>query len=195
MSPALLLQQVYSQLEADPNCQADRKKHGSSRFVFGRGQATSRLVLVGEAPGANEARQGQPFVGAAGRLLNQALVAAGLADQPIYLTNVLKFRPQNNQTPSSSEIEHSRPYLLAELEALKPLAVGCLGKIASSCFWSKPALKEIAGQSKIVNLKRRQTTVVACYHPAAGIYQPKLKESLVANLKVLVNIFKNGQKR
>jgi DNA polymerase len=145
--------------------------------VFGAGPATARLVMIGEAPGEYEDREGVPFVGPAGRLLDRALAAVGLDRSEVYLTNVVKHRPwvaagtrKKNRAPKTSEIKACRPWLAAELELVRPQIVVCLGA---------PAAKEILGKDFRLTQQRGEwfstptiPHVLATLHPAYVLIQP-----------------------
>ncbi len=145
---------------------------GDSRLVFGSGNPRSGVVLVGEAPGADEEKQGKPFVGRAGRLLDEALAQAGLDRASIWITNVVKVRPsepgakggRRNRPPTQGERRAFRPWLIRELEILEPHAVVCLGATAASALLGRPV--------KIGTERGRWlegpagTRVLTTYHPA-----------------------------
>ena len=149
----------------------------NTQTVFGSGHAGARIVLIGEAPGEHEDRQGEPFVGPAGRLLNQALERAGLARAALYLTNVVKHRPwlaqgnrRKNRPPRAGEVKACRPWLQAELALLQPSIAFCLGA---------PAAREILGKEFKLTAQRGQWLstpaiphVLATLHPAYVLIQP-----------------------
>jgi uracil-DNA glycosylase family protein len=148
-----------------------------TQTVFGVGPLTARLMMIGEAPGEQEDRQGVPFVGAAGRLLDRGLAAMGLNRSEIYITNVVKHRPwvpagtrKKNRAPKASEIKACRPWLAAELELIRPQIVVCLGALAA---------KEILGKDFRLTQQRGQwfstptiPHVLATLHPAYVLIQP-----------------------
>jgi uracil-DNA glycosylase len=145
--------------------------------VFGAGPPTARIMMIGEAPGEYEDREGVPFVGPAGRLLDRALASIGLDHSEVYITNVVKHRPwvaagtrKKNRAPKTSEIKACRPWLAAELELLRPAIVVCLGA---------PAAKEILGKDFRLTQQRGEwfstptiPNVLATLHPAYVLIQP-----------------------
>src|SRR3954465_9281084 len=127
--------------EAAADCRACPLWESATQTVFGEGRSSARLMLVGEQPGDREDREGEPFVGPAGRVLDEALQSAGIARQEAYVTNVVKhfkWRPAGkrrlHQTPRANEIEACRPWLEAELAVVKPEALVCLGAIAAKAL-------------------------------------------------------------
>jgi DNA polymerase len=159
------------------NCRACPLWEIGTQTVFGAGPATARLMLIGEAPGESEDREGVPFVGAAGRMLDRALAAAGLDRAELYLSNVVKHRPwvqqgarQKNRAPKTSEIRACRPWLDAELTLLRPDIVVCLGA---------PAAHSILGKDFKLTQQRGEwystptiPHVLATLHPSYVLIQP-----------------------
>ncbi len=163
------LKRLSERIESSVDVKAVR---GESRLVFGNGNPASSVVLVGEAPGADEERQGKPFVGRAGRLLDQALEDAGLERKQVWITNVVKIRPtepgangrRRNRPPSSEERNAFRPFLDEELSIIKPKSVVCLGATAAAA---------VLGRSVKISNERGEWVegpegirVLTTYHPA-----------------------------
>jgi DNA polymerase len=151
--------------------------------VFGSGAADADLILVGEAPGHNEDLQGEPFVGAAGRFLDELLKdILGLARDQIYIANVIKCRPPDNRDPSSAEIETCKPFLLRQIEVIQPVVVGSMGNFAT---------KTLTGRRQgITKLKRKAiracgTFVFPIYHPAAALHRGDLYDEVREDFKAL----------
>jgi DNA polymerase len=139
---------------------------GNSRehIVFGDGNPKARIVFVGEAPGAEEDKQGIPFVGAAGKLLNKLLEDVGLVrERDVYICNVLKCRPPGNREPLPAEVETCSPYLMTQLSVINPAIIVCLGKHAASALLGvDSAMKELRG--RVIPWQNMQ--VLVTYHPA-----------------------------
>lgn len=138
-----------------------------TKVVFGTGSSDAELMFIGEAPGKNEDLQGEPFVGAAGRLLNQLLEEAGIARQRVYIANVIKCRPPGNRDPRPDEIDACKGYLRSQLELVDPTVVVTLGNFAT-----KLLLKTETGITRLrENSYRwwRDKVVVPTYHPAAAL--------------------------
>lgn len=145
---------------------------GDARLVFGSGNPNSRVVLVGEAPGANEERQGKPFVGRAGRLLDEALELAGLDRSELWITNVVKMRPtepgangrRRNRPPTSAERDAFRPWLDHELNILRPRSIVCLGATAAAALLGRPV--KISTERGQWLMGPAGARVLTTYHPA-----------------------------
>lgn len=149
----------------------------ATQLVAGDGNPGARVMLVGEAPGASEDREGRPFVGRAGRLLDEVLAHAGLSRADVYVTNVVKARPPGNRDPRPTEVAHHRPWLLAELELLRPDLIVPLGRHALAHFFPGPRITEVAGTL----LERDGRRVFPLLHPAAALRSPGMRERLFAD--------------
>ena len=142
--------------------------------VLGDGPVPCDLMLVGEAPGAEEQRQGRPFVGASGKLLERALTELGRNRSSVYITNVVKHRPPANRDPYKKEIKACLPYLVEELRAVQPKYVVGVGRIAVEVFASKLKLKAEHGKARRSNFADMTLIFVPWYHPAATFYDASL---------------------
>ena len=150
----------------------------ATHLVPGEGEVGAAVMVVGEAPGAGEDREGRPFVGAAGKLLNQLLEAAGLTRADVYVTNVVKARPPKNRDPKAPEIAHWMPFLVRELELIQPQLIVPLGR---------HALKHFAPEAKIgeVHGTLLDGRLFPLYHPAAAMYNQTLKATLFEDARAL----------
>lgn len=147
---------------------------GSTRknFVFGVGNLKAKLVLIGEAPGADEDEQGEPFVGRAGQLLNKILVAVQLRREDVYICNILKCRPPNNRDPLPDEVDACEPFLKKQLEIINPKLILCLGRIAGQTLLKTNAtLSELRNNVYVYQGIR----VLVTFHPAALLRNPNWK--------------------
>ncbi len=143
------------------------------KFVFGVGNPDADIVFVGEAPGADEDAQGEPFVGRAGQLLNKILEAIHFKREEVYICNILKCRPPNNRDPQPEEVDACEPYLWKQLEILKPKLIVCLGRIAAQTLLrTNDSLGNLRG--KVHNYRGIKLTVT--YHPAALLRNPNWKK-------------------
>jgi DNA polymerase len=138
-------------------------------------------MLVGEAPGAREDETGRPFVGAAGRLLDDLLAEAGLERADVFITNVVKARPPGNRDPKADEVAHHRPWLDAQLDAIRPKLLVPLGRHALARF--APDVKISAAHGQVI--ARDGLTLFPMYHPAAALRNPRLRETLEADARAL----------
>ncbi len=153
----------------------------ATHLVPGEGSATAPVVIVGEAPGASEDKQGRPFVGRAGKLLDQLLEAAGLDREAVFITNVLKARPPGNRDPRADEVAHHRPWLEAQLEVIEPRLLVPLGRHALARFAPDAKISEAHGSV----LARDGRTLFPMFHPAAALHNQGLRETLFADARAL----------
>src|SRR4051794_18776699 len=149
----------------------------ASRMVPGEGSPAAAVMLVGEAPGATEDELGRPFVGRAGRLLDEVLVAAGLVRGDVWITNVVKARPPGNRDPRAAEVAHCLPWLQAELALVRPRIVVPLGRHALAHFAPGARLAEAHG----TRVTTGGHTLFPLYHPAAALRSRVLRETLFAD--------------
>jgi uracil-DNA glycosylase family 4 len=153
----------------------------ATNLVPGEGSATAAVVLVGEAPGASEDRSGRPFVGRAGKLLDQLLEEAGMRREDVFITNVVKARPPENRDPRADEVAHHLPWLDAQLQAIGPRLVVPLGRHALKRF--APGVKISEGHGRV--LERDGRTLFPMFHPAAGLRSPDVREKLFADARAM----------
>ena len=153
----------------------------ATNLVPGEGSATADVMLVGEAPGAREDATGRPFVGGAGRLLDQLLADAGLERGDVFITNVVKARPPGNRDPKADEVAHHLPWLEAQLEAIRPKLLVPLGRHALKRFAPDTTITEAHG--RVVEHDGRM--LFPMYHPAAALRNPNLRETLHEDARAL----------
>ena len=148
--------------------------------VFGAGNADADLMFVGEAPGANEDKQGLPFVGQAGRLLDTLLGEIGLTRGDVFVANVLKCRPPGNRDPLPQEIDNCQDYLFRQLELIEPKVICTLGNFSTKLLRADPAtgITRLHGREEIRRIGPRRVRLYPIYHPAAALYTPKMLEIL-----------------
>jgi DNA polymerase len=147
--------------------------------VFGAGNADAELMFVGEAPGANEDLQGLPFVGAAGKLLEQLLGEIGLSRSEVFIANVLKCRPPGNRDPQPGEIANCRPYLERQIELIAPRVICTLGNFATKLLRGDPAgITRVHGRPEVQTVGPHTFRLYPLFHPAAALYTPSTLETL-----------------
>jgi DNA polymerase len=147
--------------------------------VFGAGNADADLMFIGEAPGANEDRRGLPFVGQAGKLLDQLLSEIGLNRPEVFITNVLMCRPPGNRDPHPVEIENCQAYLMRKLELIQPKVVCTLGNFATKLLRGDGAgITRVHGRDEVRVIGRRAVRIFPIYHPAAALYTPRMLDVL-----------------
>jgi DNA polymerase len=163
-----------------------------TRTVFGVGARDARLLVIGEAPGADEDRQGEPFVGRAGQLLDAMLAAIGLARKEVYIANILKCRPPGNRDPQASEVERCTPYLERQIELIRPRAVLAVGRIAAQhLLQSDQPIGRLRG--KVLDFGTGSTPVVATYHPAYLLRSPLAKAKAWQDLCLVRRLITEAQ--
>ncbi len=162
------------------NCERCALRSGCCQVIFGGGHPRARLMLVGEGPGAEEDRQGIPFVGAAGKLLDKILEAAGLERDRIYITNVVKCRPPRNRLPDSAEVAACLPHLHEQINLIDPPLIVCLGALATrTLIGSKNTLTRLRGEWYEIEGRRYMPT----FHPAALLRDSSKKRPVWEDFK------------
>ena len=159
--------------------------------VVGAGSLSAKIVFVGEAPGYYEDLKGEPFVGKAGKVLDELLESIGLQRNDVYIANVLKCRPPGNRNPTAEEIRACTPYLDAQLEIIQPEIIATLGNFSLSYIFDKFGLpkekiSKMHGKVFTVSTIAGVVKIVPLYHPAVATYNPNMKGALIEDFKVLV---------
>jgi DNA polymerase len=156
----------------------------ATNLVMGDGNLHAKIVFIGEAPGKNEDEQGKPFVGAAGKFLNEMLAQAGMERGDVYITNIVKYRPPNNRDPLPDEKKAFWPYLLRQLEIIDPKVVITLGRHSMEYFLPEAKISQIHGHAvhkpvKYHDGQEGEWLIVPLYHPAAALYNGSLRQTLI----------------
>jgi uracil-DNA glycosylase len=159
----------------------------ATNIVPGEGSETAAVMLIGEAPGASEDEQGRPFVGRAGKLLDELLEEAGLVRADVFITNVVKARPPGNRDPKADEVAHHMPWLEQQLALIRPSVVIPLGRHALAHFAPGRKITEVHGEP-IVERERR---LVPWLHPAAALRNPVLRATLLQDARALPGILES----
>jgi DNA polymerase len=179
-------EQLVSLYKEVSNCTRCPLHETRTKTVFGAGNADAELMFVGEAPGAEEDRQGLPFVGRAGQLLNQLLEEIGLSREEVFIANVLKSRPPGNRDPQPLEIEACQPYLFEQVRLIEPKVVCTLGNFATKLLTGSPVgITKVRGTPQIHELGGRTIFLLPLLHPAAALRTPAMKETLRADLATI----------
>ena len=163
-----------------------KQAHG---LVFGSGNVDAKILFIGEAPGKQEDLQGEPFVGASGKFLNEMLKSINLMRNDVYITNIVKYRPPNNRDPSMAEKAEFLPYLLKQIEIINPRVIVTLGRHSMEQFLPGGKIGEVHGT--LVKLENG-TLLMPLYHPAAALYNGKLRQILLddfVSLKGVISKF------
>jgi uracil-DNA glycosylase len=186
MDAAGRLEEIAARVRVCVRCRLHETR---THAVPGEGPSNAQIVLVGEAPGRTEDEQGRPFVGSAGKVLDNALRAAGLSRDSVFITNVIKCRPPGNRRPRKDEIETCLPYLQAQLEAIRPRIIVTLGETSLRALVpSEGPFAEVRGK----RLKYEGIQVLPTYHPAAVLYNRPLERTLQADLREAAQRSRHG---
>ena len=156
------------------SCQLCRLSKTRTQAVPGDGSPVAQILFVGEAPGLNEDRQGIPFVGAAGRILDNMLKSVALDRESVFITNIVKCRPPNNRDPLPDESEACSDYLDRQIEILRPSIIVPLGRHAASHWFPKEPISKLRAQARSVG----ELTLFPLYHPAAALHNGKLRKTI-----------------
>ena len=160
-------------------CTRCRLAQTRTQVVFGVGNPHADLMFVGEAPGFHEDKQGLPFVGQAGKLLDQLLAGIGLDRSQVYVANVLKCRPPGNRDPQPDEIESCEPHLFRQIELIEPTVVATLGNFATKLLSGKPTgITRVHGVEQETTVGGNSVLLYPLYHPAAALYTPAMLKVL-----------------
>ena len=160
----------------------------ATNLVMGDGNINAEIVFIGEAPGKNEDEQGLPFVGAAGKFLNEMLAAAGMQRSDVYITNIVKYRPPNNRDPLPEEKKAFWPYLLKQLQIIQPKVVITLGRHSMEYFLSGMKIGAIHGQPKRIQFGDDKLVIIPLFHPAAALYNPAMRQTLIDDFLMVPEI-------
>ena len=156
-------------------CTRCRLAQGRTQVVFGAGNPHADLMFVGEAPGFHEDKQGLPFVGQAGKLLEKLLAGIGLQRSDVYIANVLKCRPPGNRDPQPDEIEACESHLFRQIELIEPTVIATLGNFATKLLSGRPnGITQVHGRPQEVVLGGNAVTLYPIFHPAAALYTPRM---------------------
>lgn len=162
----------------------------ATNLVMGDGSINADIVFIGEAPGKNEDEQGLPFVGAAGKFLNEMLAAAGMQRSDVYITNIVKYRPPNNRDPEPDEKKAFWPYLLKQLQIIQPKVVITLGRHSMEYFLPGMKIGAIHGQPKRLQFGDEKLVIIPLFHPAAALYNGSLRQTLIDDFLLVPEIIK-----
>lgn len=165
----------------------------ATNLVMGDGNFDAEIVFIGEAPGKHEDEQGLPFVGAAGKFLNEMLGAAGLQRSDVFITNIVKYRPPNNRDPLPEEKREFWPYLAKQLEIINPKAIITLGRHSMEFFLPDAKISLVHGKAvrkkvKYHDGKEHEWLVIPLYHPAAALYNGSMRQVLIDDFVQAVEV-------
>ncbi len=165
------LTELYKQIAVCTRCILHKSRVKS---VPGEGPEDAELMFIGEAPGFHENQQGRPFVGAAGKFLEELLASINMTREQVYICNVVKCRPPGNRDPRPDEIEACRPYLDRQIELVKPKVIVTLGRYSMARYFPGASISRIHGQPKRIG----EVICLPMFHPAAALRQPKWRKAV-----------------
>jgi uracil-DNA glycosylase len=168
VDPKAVLEQVAREAADCTKCSLH---HSRKNAVPGEGPADAEILFIGEGPGFHENQQGRPFVGAAGKFLDELLAGIGMRREEVFITNVVKCRPPGNRDPKPEEIEACNEYLEEQIQAIKPKVIVTLGRYSMGQFLPNAKISDVHGQ--VMRVKGR--LIVPMYHPAAALHQASLR--------------------
>jgi len=188
LADEILEQKICSQLAA-----------GAKNLVMGDGNPDADIVFIGEAPGKNEDEQGLPFVGAAGKFLNEMLTSVGMSREDVYITNIVKYRPPNNRDPEPVEKTEFWLFLLRQLAIIQPKVIVTLGRHSMEYFLPNAKISAVHGQPKRIHLEADgeefEWVIMPLFHPAAALYNGAMRETLMEDFAKLPAVVEQIQTR
>jgi uracil-DNA glycosylase len=186
MTAAETLEMIAEEVRGCTRC----KLHTTAiKAVPGEGPADARIMIIGEAPGFNEDRQGRPFVGAAGQFLNELLALAGLERTDVFIGNIIKHRPPNNRDPEADEIAACQPFLERQIAVINPPVILTLGRFAMNYFLPNERIMKVHGQAR----RFGDRLIVPMLHPAAALHQPQNRPLIEADFQRLPQILAQAE--
>jgi len=170
-------------------CQRCELSQGRTKAVPGEGPENAEIVFIGEAPGFHEDRQGRPFVGAAGKFLEELLASIGLTREDVYICNVIKCRPPSNRDPQPDEMAACKPFLDKQIELVRPKLIVTLGRFSMARYFPNTKITRIHGQPKRIGNR----IYYPMFHPAAALHQPKWRSVVQEDMLKIPQILKEAE--
>ena len=178
------LDELKEQIISNKVCEHLSKS--ATQLVMGEGNPDADIVMIGEAPGAKEDKQGLPFVGAAGKFLNEMLDSIGLRRRDVFITNIVKYRPPDNRDPEPEEKAAFLPYLKQQLAIIQPKLIVTLGRHSMNSFLPNLKISKVHGQPK----RLADVVYLPLYHPAAALYNGSMRQTLLDDFALIPKILK-----
>lgn len=186
MNPEEELEVIASEVAVCTDC---KLHHSRKHAVPGEGPANADLVFIGEGPGFHENEQGRPFVGAAGRFLEELLASIGMNREQVFICNVIKCRPPGNRDPQSDEMQACAKYLDRQIRAINPKVIVTLGRFSMARYFTNVRISAIHGKASMI----MDRLVVPMYHPAAALHQPSLRSVVTEDFALLPGLIAHNQ--
>lgn len=179
-----LLEQMAADIVAKKVC--PELAASAKQLVMGEGSVDAQVVFIGEAPGAKEDELGRPFVGAAGKFLDEMLASIELGRSTVYITNIVKYRPPGNRDPLPAEIQAFMPYLKQQLDIIQPKLIVFLGRHSMNVFLPELRISQAHGQA----FRKDGNVYLPLYHPAAALYNGGMRKTLLEDFSVIPQLLK-----
>ncbi|MEK7580838.1 MAG: uracil-DNA glycosylase [Patescibacteria group bacterium] len=160
-------------------------RHGATQLVFGEGNANTDVYFLGEAPGYFEDKQGRPFVGLAGQLLDKLIESIGLVRKDVYISNVIRFRPPGNRDPEPDELGAFAPYVDEEIKIIEPKVIVTLGRFSMNKFLPDARISAVHGKKFVVEFNGKKQIVLPMYHPAAALRNGAIMNLLKEDFQII----------
>ena len=187
-----LLSSLKDKIKSIKNCEL---KNNATNLVFSDGNPSAKIMIIGEGPGANEDKEGKPFVGRAGKLLDKMLDSIKLNRKNVYISNVVNFRPPENRKPTDEEIKRYLPFLERHIEIIKPSILLLLGSTAlNAIIGNEIVISKARGKWLKKKIGKIETTVIASFHPAFLMRQPEQKKQSWTDLQIVRDSLKEIEK-
>lgn len=176
------LEDLKRRMEEDKNLPL---RATATQLVFGEGNPDTDIYFLGEAPGFWEDQKGRPFVGMAGKLLDELIQSIGFKREDVYISNVVRFRPPENRDPLPEELEAFKPYVDQEIEIVNPKLIVTLGRFSMGKFLPEVKISKVHGQVRKITWNGKQVTVIPMYHPAAALRAGEVMKQLKEDFKII----------
>jgi DNA polymerase len=180
------LEELHQRIAACPDCDLCRTR---THAVPGEGPPNAEVLFVGEAPGFYEDQQARPFVGPAGRFLDELIASIGLRRDQVFITNVVKCRPPNNRDPLPGEIDACRKHLQRQIELIQPRVIVSLGRYSLAWFFPRDAISKVHGQAKV----RDGVYFIPMYHPAAALHAGNLRKVIEEDFRKIPAVLERAR--
>jgi uracil-DNA glycosylase family 4 len=181
------LEELHQRIAGCTSCELCRTR---TNAVPGEGPPDADILFVGEAPGFNEDQQGRPFVGAAGRYLEQLIASIGLTREQVFITNVVKCRPPDNRDPFPGEIEACRAHLQRQIELIRPKVVVSLGRYSLAWFFPRDTISKVHGQAKV----KDGVYFMPMYHPAAALHAGNMRKTIEEDFRKIPKVLEDAKR-
>lgn len=179
------LEKLRAKMQSDKSLPLQKQ---ATNLVFGEGNPNAKIYFLGEAPGYWEDKSGRPFVGPAGKLLDQLVASIGLKRVDVYISNIVRFRPPENRDPSPEEIAAFAPYVDQEIDIIDPQVIVTLGRFSLNKFLPGSKISLVHGQPKTINWEGKTRILVPMYHPAAALRSKEMLEKLTTDFNILTKL-------